>query len=87
MTKEELSNKCWDTIKVMASSYQKPEQESEEEEEDSAMTALMRSTDEEIEKDCKLVRYVIESQRERTKRETVLKFEELFEKVGKEESQ
>ena len=29
MTEEELSDKCWDTIKVMASSYQQPEQESE----------------------------------------------------------
>ena len=40
---EEISNKCWDIIKEMASSYQQPGQESEEE--DSAMTALMRSTD------------------------------------------
>ena len=56
---EELSDKCWDTIKVVASSYQQPGQESgEEEEEDSAMAVLMRSTDEEIEKNCKLVRDV-----------------------------
>ena len=65
----------------MASSYQQPGQESEKEEEkeDSVMTALMRSTDEEIETNCKLVRDVIKSQRKQ-KRETVLKFEELFEK-------
>ena len=43
------------------------------------MAALMRSTDEDIEINCKLVRDVIESQREQ-KRETVLMFEELFEK-------
>ena len=47
----------------MASSYQQPGQESEKEEEDSAMTALMRSTDEDIEINCKLIREVIESQR------------------------
>ena len=46
MTKEELSDKCWDIIKVMTSSYQQPGQESEEEE-DSVMAALMKSTDEE----------------------------------------
>ena len=41
---EGISNKCWDTIKEMASSYQLPGQESEEEEgEDSAMAALMRT--------------------------------------------
>ena len=40
----------------------------------------MRSTDEEIQKNYKLVRDVIESQRKK-KRETVLKFEELFEKL------
>ena len=38
----------------------------------------MKSTDEEIEKNSKLVRDVIESQR--VKREAVLKFKELFEK-------
>ena len=43
------------------------------------MVSLMRNTDEEIETNCKLVRDVIESQRKQ-KRETVLKFEELFEK-------
>ena len=37
------------------------------------MTALMRSTDEEIEINCQLVR-------KSKKRETILKFEELFEK-------
>ena len=79
MTEEELSDKCWETIKVMASSYQQPGQENEEEE-GSAMAALMRSTDEEIKINNKLVRYVIESQRVKQKRETVLKFEELFEK-------
>ena len=57
----------------MASSYQQPEQESEKEEEGSAMAALMRNRDEETEIDCKLVR-------ERAKRETILKFGELFEK-------
>ena len=62
MTEEELSDKCWDTIKEMASSYQQPRQESEEEE-DSTMVALMKSTDEEIEIYCKLVRDAIESQR------------------------
>ena len=48
MITEELSDKCWDTIKEMASSYQQPGQESEEEEKDSAMVSLMKSTDEEI---------------------------------------
>ena len=63
----------------MASSYQLPRQESEEEEEeDSAMAALMRSTDKEIEENCKLVRDFIANQKE--KRETTIKFEELFEK-------
>ena len=64
MTKE-LSDRCWDTIKEMTSSYQtKLEQESEEEkEEESAMAALMRSGDEEQRQNCKLVRDVIESQR------------------------
>ena len=75
---EEVSNKCWDTIKEMESSYQLPRQESEEEKEDSAMAALMRSTGEEIETNCRLVRDVIASQKE--KRETILKLEELFEK-------
>ena len=45
------------------------------------MAALMRSTDEEIEKNCKLARDVIESQRENKKRKAILKFEELFEKL------
>ena len=74
---EGISNKCWDTIKEMVSSYQLTGQESEEEE-NCAMAALMRSTDEEIEANCKLVRGVIASQK--TKRETIIKFEELFEK-------
>ena len=74
---EGISNKCWDTIKEMASSYQLLRQESEEEE-DSAMAALMRSTYEEIETNCRLVRDVIASQK--TKRETIIKFEEVFEK-------
>ena len=77
MAKEELSDKCWDTIKEeMASSYQQTRQEREEEE-DSEMAVLMRNTDEETETNSKLVRDVIESQREQ-KRETVLKFEKLF---------
>ena len=59
---EEISNKCWDTIKEMSSSYQLTGLESEEEE-DSAMASLMRSTGEEIEKNCKLVRDVIASQK------------------------
>ena len=42
------------------------------------MAALMRSTDEEIEANCMQVREVIASQKE--KRETILKFEEMFEK-------
>ena len=50
MTEEELSDRFWGTIKDMASSYQQIRQESEEEEESSAMAALMRNTDEEIEK-------------------------------------
>ena len=54
----------------MASSYQQPGQKSEEEE-DNTMAALMRSTDEEIETNSKLVRDAIESQRVQ-KRETVL---------------
>ena len=62
----------------MASSYQLTGLESEEEEEDSAMAALMRSTDEEIEKNCKHVREVIA--RQKAKRESIIKFEELFEK-------
>ena len=70
---EGISNKCWDTIKEMASSYQLPGQESEEEE-GSAMAALMRSTDKEIEESCRLVRDVIA--RQKTKRETTLKFKE-----------
>ena len=72
---EVLADRCWNTIKEMASSYQ---QEQESEDEDSAMAALTRSTGEEIEKNCKLVRNAIESQR--AKREIVTKFEELFEK-------
>ena len=48
-------------------------------EEDSTMAALMRSTDEETEINSKFVRDVTESQR-KSKRETVLKFEELLEK-------
>ena len=42
------------------------------------MAASMRSTDEEVEENCRLVRDVIVSQK--AKRETVLKFKELFEK-------
>ena len=42
------------------------------------MAALMRSTDEEIESNCRLVRDVIASQK--AKRETILRFEELFKK-------
>ena len=69
---------CLDTIKEMASSsYQLTGLESEEEEEDSTMAALMRSTGEEIEENCRLVRGVIASQK--AKRETILMFEELFE--------
>ena len=79
MTKEELSDKCWNIIKEMASSYQQTRTRVVDDDEDSAMAALMRSTDEEIETNCKLVREVTEIQREQ-KRETVLKFEELFEK-------
>ena len=75
---EEISNKCWDTIKEMASSYQLPGQESEEEEEDSAMTALIRSPGEEIEANQKHVRDVMQARK--AKREAILKFEGLFEK-------
>ena len=60
----------------MASSYQLLRQESEEE--DSAMAALMRSTDKEIEENCKLVRDVIKDRKK--KRETIIKFKEVFEK-------
>ena len=76
---EEISNKCWGTTKEMASSYQLPRQESEEEEEDSAMAALMRSTDKEIEESCGLVREVIKD-RKKKREETIIKFKELFEK-------
>ena len=62
----------------MASSYQLPRQESEEEE-DSAMAALMRSTDKEIEEGCGLVREVIKD-RKKKREETIIRFEELFEK-------
>ena len=54
----------------MAFSYQQPGQESEENEEDSAMTALMRNTDEEIETNCKLARDVIKSQREQKEKQS-----------------
>ena len=54
MIEEELSDKCWDIIKEMTSSYQQPGQENEEE--GSAMAALMRNTDEEKETNSKLVR-------------------------------
>ena len=50
---EGISNKCWDTIKEMASSYQLTGQE--EEGEDSAMAALMGSAGEEIESNSKLI--------------------------------
>ena len=69
MTKE-LFGKCWGTIKVVTSSYQQPGQESEEEEEGSAMAALMRSTDEETETNCKLAR---ESKKRESKKENCLK--------------
>ena len=42
---EGIFNKCWDTIKEMASSYQQLSGQ-ESEEEDSVMAALMRSADE-----------------------------------------
>ena len=42
------------------------------------MAVLMRGIDEEIEENCRLVRDVITSQKD--KREMVIKFEELFEK-------
>ena len=41
------------------------------------MADLMRSTDKEIEENCKIVRDVIARQKE--KRETIIKFEEWFE--------
>ena len=47
------------------------------------MAALMRNTGEEIEADCRVVRDVTASQK--TKRETIIKFEELFEKWEKSE--
>ena len=60
---KELDDKCWMTqSKRWHLLTNKPGQESEEEE-GSTMAALMRSTDEEIETNCKLVRDVIESQR------------------------
>ena len=55
----ELSDKCWDTIKVMTSSYQ-TNQDKSENDEGSVMAALMWSIDEEIEINSKLVRDVIE---------------------------
>ena len=54
-------------------------QNKSEEEKDSAMAALMRSTDEEIETNNNLSE-MSQKARERAKKETVLKFEELFEK-------
>ena len=67
MTEErDLSDKCWDTIKEMASSYQQPRQESEEKE-DNTMLLIKAATDEETETNCKLVRDVIESQIEKRK--------------------
>ena len=48
----------------MASSYQQRTRVVDDDE-DSAMAALMRSADEETEKNCKLVRDFIESQREK----------------------
>ena len=42
------------------------------------MAALMRSTDKEIEESCRLVREVIKDRKK--KRETIIKFKELFEK-------
>ena len=82
---EELSDKCWNQRRGVIFLTNNPEQESEEEgeKEDSAMAALMRSADEEIEINCKLVRDVIEIQRERAKRETVLKLKSCL-KSGKE---
>ena len=74
---EGISNKCWDTIKETAPSYQLTGQVSEEEE-DSVMAVLMRGTGEEIEESCKLVRDVIKDRKK--KRETITKFEELSEK-------
>ena len=62
---KDLSDKCWKTqSKRWHLLTNNPGQESEsEEEEDSVMAALMRSTDEEIKTNCKLVRDDIESQR------------------------
>ena len=81
---EELSDKRWNQRRGGIFLPTNQEQESEEEEkEDSAMAALMRSADEEIEINCKLVRDVIEIQREREKSETVLKLKSCL-KSGKE---
>ena len=73
---EGISNKCWDTIKELISSYQQPGQKSEEEEEDSAMAALMRSTGEDRGKLQTCQRY---HSKPGSKRETILRFEKLFE--------
>ena len=71
MTKEEeLSDSAGTQSKRwhLLTKQQGQENEEEEKEEDSAMATLMRSTDDEIETNCKLVRDVIESQREQKKR-------------------
>ena len=81
MTEEELSNSVGIQSKRWHLLSNNQGQESEEEE-SNAMAALMRSTNKEIETNCKLVRDVTESQREQ-KRETVPMFEKLLES-GKE---
>ena len=68
--------------KKMASSYQTNQTESEEKRQcNGCFDEEHRRRDEEIVTNCKLVRDVIESQRENKKRKAILKFEELFEKL------
>ena len=61
MTEEELSSRCWDTIKSDGIFLPNKSEQKSDEEEDSAMAAFMKSTDEETETNCRLVRDVIES--------------------------
>ena len=69
---KDLADKCWDTIKVMAYSYQ-PQEKSD----GNAITALMRCSEAEIGDHCDLVRAVIETQRGQ---EHNIGFKELFQR-------
>ena len=69
MTEEELSSRCWDTIKSDGIFLPNKSEQKSDEEEDSAMAAFMKSTDEETETNCRLVRDVIESQKEQKEKQ------------------